>query len=649
MDEITETNQGVENAKESHKANIKAKKSPKSIWVNCVQAYYPIIVETMESFGYKITDNESKATLLWINTNGSIEIASSLLPWQFYNHFPGTWTLARKVELAKNIDIMSKFLPNDYCFYPRSFVLPFQFQDLKAFMLSIPKKSKRTFIIKPDRGSLGKGIFLSQEPDVIEEYTDPAIAQRYITPFLIDGLKFDLRIYVLITSIEPLRLYIHDEGIARFCTEKYEEPVSSNLEHVFSHLTNYSVNKKNENFKANFQADENEKECGHKRSLNSIFEEIDKRGYNSKNVKSQIDEIVRLTIASAQPFIASQYRIGVTQNDGKSRCFEILGFDILIDQDTKPWLLEVNCKPSMAVDSEFDRQIKTTLIHGALKIIQLQPNFKKLVKQRIKAVSQRRMSIGKTNAPISPLFDFSKEFEASLETKWRLLYPLKKGDNSAIETALKVSKENMGKAIQTKNKKDTAPQIKENITPKRHESVSNNSLKTNKNIQPVQLKKPKSPETKISANKSCEQFFDSLNETKSKLTTDKTLVSLISTPNLKLPFGHRSSIPTRTKTISSPDPESLPIYIQFRACTPLIINEEEERERIRFLRKQQQNSLNMKMANRVRQIMGIMSESNTKNDNQILFGNRIFNRNPKAIRGVAKPLIIYKQFSMNDN
>ena len=57
----------------------------------------------------------------------------------------------------------------------------------------------------------------------------------------------------------------------------------------------------------------------------------------------------------------------------------------------------------------------------------------------------------------------------------------------------------------------------------------------------------------------------------------------------------------------------------------------------------------MKMANRVRQIMGIMSESNTKNDNQILFGNRIFNRNPKAIRGVAKPLIIYKQFSMNDN
>jgi hypothetical protein len=45
------------------------------------------------------------------------------------------------------------------------------------------------------------------------------IVQRYITnPMLIDGLKFDLRIYVLITSVQPLRIFMYKDGIARFAT-----------------------------------------------------------------------------------------------------------------------------------------------------------------------------------------------------------------------------------------------------------------------------------------------------------------------------------------------------------------------------------------------------------------------------------------------
>lgn len=62
---------------------------------------------------------------------------------------------------------------------------------------------------------------------------------------MINNLKFDIRIYVVVTWVDPLRVYIYNEGLARFCTEEY---CLSNLDNKYTHLTNYSVNKKNINF-----------------------------------------------------------------------------------------------------------------------------------------------------------------------------------------------------------------------------------------------------------------------------------------------------------------------------------------------------------------------------------------------------------------
>lgn len=56
------------------------------------------------------------------------------------------------------------------------------------------------------------------------------VCQQYISkPFLIDGFKFDLRIYVLVTACDPLRVFLYEDGLARFATIKYTDPQHNNL------------------------------------------------------------------------------------------------------------------------------------------------------------------------------------------------------------------------------------------------------------------------------------------------------------------------------------------------------------------------------------------------------------------------------------
>jgi tubulin polyglutamylase TTLL6/13 len=70
------------------------------------------------------------------------------------------------------------------------------------------------------------------------------VAQQYIAnPLLLDGYKFDLRIYALVSSVDPLKIYLYDEGLARLATRQYEAPCGGNLRTFNMHLTNFSINK----------------------------------------------------------------------------------------------------------------------------------------------------------------------------------------------------------------------------------------------------------------------------------------------------------------------------------------------------------------------------------------------------------------------
>ena len=85
-----------------------------------------------------------------------------------------------------------------------------------------------------------------------DDLADPeqsVVAQTYIDdPYLVDGLKFDLRMYVLIFGIHPLRIYLFDDGLARFATNSYVSAKDGDITDLFQHLTNYAINKLSQNY-----------------------------------------------------------------------------------------------------------------------------------------------------------------------------------------------------------------------------------------------------------------------------------------------------------------------------------------------------------------------------------------------------------------
>ena len=89
----------------------------------------------------------------------------------------------------------------------------------------------------------GSGIFVIDNPEDIPNTDESVLVQRYITnPYLIKRCKFDLRVYVLVTGVDPLKIYIYDEGLVRFAVNDFTldpELIKDNRIHV----TNFDVNK----------------------------------------------------------------------------------------------------------------------------------------------------------------------------------------------------------------------------------------------------------------------------------------------------------------------------------------------------------------------------------------------------------------------
>jgi hypothetical protein len=128
------------------------------------------------------------------------------------------------------------------------------------------------------------------------------VVSHYIeNPLTIDGLKFDLRIYAAVTNLNPLRIYVYNDGLVRFATEQYRRPTAESLNQYdsqFVHLTNYSINKNNK--RAFVAGDETLGASGSKWSYKAWQKFIREKGINEPKLTARINDLVIKTIIASE-------------------------------------------------------------------------------------------------------------------------------------------------------------------------------------------------------------------------------------------------------------------------------------------------------------------------------------------------------------
>ncbi|KAH8058798.1 hypothetical protein JL720_13988 [Aureococcus anophagefferens] len=235
-----------------------------------------------------------------------------------------------------------------YDFWPQTYVLPGDYA-LFAEEFKRGAGGDNVWIMKPVGRSQGKGIFIFTKISQISKWKSESrwrlqdddrrdkpekpdaetyVVQKYVNnPYLIGGKKFDLRLYVLVTSYMPLTVWMYRSGFCRFSTKRYSKVVNSkgDIDNQLMHLTNVAIQKKSDDYDASTGGGK--------------------------------WELLNMKLFLMSVIIADKH------------CFELYGYDILFDDAFKPWLLEVNAGPSMTANTPDDHDLKYAMLDSLLDII----------------------------------------------------------------------------------------------------------------------------------------------------------------------------------------------------------------------------------------------------------------------------------------
>ena len=349
--------------------------------------------------------------LIWTELSQQINFSLhgevSLL--QIINHFECHNEISNKKKLFENLIRYCEYNKlNLFSFFPFTIILDFKkdylneqiegfkefFNNISSFIEGKNKDSENSYtdffrvnilknvgskqkIILPKSSYIGKNLWLLKRTNLnrgreIKIFSDlnniineietakkenkynHLIIQKYLEdPFLYLDRKFDIRIWVLFTYLSKdyrFEVYVFKEGHLKACSETF----NINSDDLFVHLTNYSVQKYNKNF--------SKIEIGNEISFESFQNELDKRGGGKNFVKNVLPKIFRIIAISAN---ASKNKINILN---RKNCFEIFGYDFILDKNLEPFLLEINTNPGLEESSPLIKMLVPRMIDDAFRL-----------------------------------------------------------------------------------------------------------------------------------------------------------------------------------------------------------------------------------------------------------------------------------------
>lgn len=315
---------------------------------NMDAGYLDHVVDTLIKFDHKlsfsgsITPNKAQDldqyNLIWTH-DYPFQSIKKLEPRQRINHFPGTGFITNKVTLSTTPRVPHIL---------KAFRLPMEKDRFLAYAKQNPGK---TWIQK---SSSHRGISIETMETVNLNANDTLVQEYMSNPLLIDGKKFDIGIYAVLTSVEPLRVYIYEaESLLRFCADTYIDKQtnqfnSSNIDSfvvgddytpiwLMPSLLRHYIG-------ANLSM---------KQTLNTYLKRFKKDG---EQIWSQIEETIRRVYKMKEHHLARMSRMYQEANNyndtsvegSLNQFFEMVRFDFIVDDNLNVYLMEANMSPNLS-------------------------------------------------------------------------------------------------------------------------------------------------------------------------------------------------------------------------------------------------------------------------------------------------------------
>jgi predicted RNA-binding protein YlxR (DUF448 family) len=346
------------------------------------------VIDTLTSLGFeRITDKTSTDyTLKWVEVRSDIDYAAFREGSQIVNHIANNGVITTKNSLYSTLKAYERVRRKTDPQYSVSSFLPQTFRmdvdsDRQEFgrLLRNPAEQSTVWIVKPTSSNQGRGIYLSNNPqellrDLVDKKSATPVVQRYIqNPLLLDGHKFDMRIYMLIASVRP-SLVMYHEGYCRLSHEVFVSGAGA-LDNLLMHLTNAAVQRKHPDHKT--------------KGEDTIWPFAKFQQYLTDHQLAPATWVTDTLVPRVQEIMRTVFEAAKDKFDRRAGCFDLIGCDFMLDANLNVYLLECNTNPAMWTTCSTTKQLLPPMIDETLKLA-LEIHDKRKAKEPLQPLSAQQ-------------------------------------------------------------------------------------------------------------------------------------------------------------------------------------------------------------------------------------------------------------------